>query len=82
MEAAREMWTDDRIDEFSRRVDGRFDQVDKRLDRFEDKMEVRLGGIETRLDGIQQSIIYAVVAFVGAAIAGFVAIIGLIFTQL
>ena len=38
-------WTDDRLDDFQRNVDARFDRVEGRLER-----------IETRLDGIQQQI--------------------------
>jgi chromosome segregation ATPase len=39
-------WTDDRLDDFRRDVDSRFDRVESRLDR-----------VETRLDGIQNSIV-------------------------
>lgn len=47
MEALMERrWTDDRLDDFRRNVDGRFDRVEDRLER-----------IETRLDGMQQSIV-------------------------
>lgn len=47
MEALMERrWTDDRLDDFRRNVDARFDRVEGRLDR-----------IETRLDVMQQSIV-------------------------
>jgi prefoldin subunit 5 len=31
----RERWTDQRLDEFEKRVDKRFDQIDQRLDRMD-----------------------------------------------
>jgi hypothetical protein len=47
MEAPMERrWTDDRLDDFQRNVDVRFDRIEGRLER-----------IETRLDGMQQSIV-------------------------
>ncbi len=91
MAVMREMWSDDRLDGLNRRVDDgfalvdeRFEQMDKRfeqmgdrLDRFEDQ----LGQVNVRLDGIQQTLVQAVVAFYATAVACFVAIIGLILAQ-
>jgi predicted nucleic acid-binding Zn-ribbon protein len=64
MEAMRESWTDQRLDEFaadtSRRfdgVDGRLDGVDKRLngvDRRLNGVDRRLHKIEGRLDGVDK----------------------------
>lgn len=49
----RERWSDDRLDQFEKRVDERFDQVDKRFDRVEaDIRELRMimiGGFVTLL---------------------------------
>lgn len=39
MEAMRESWTDDRLDDFRSDVRGRFDGVDKRFDRVEDQIQ-------------------------------------------
>lgn len=49
----RERWSDDRLDQFEKRVDERFDQIDKRFDRVEaDIRELRMimiGGFVTLL---------------------------------
>jgi flagellar capping protein FliD len=51
MEAMRESWTDQRLDEFAADTSRRFDGVDKRLG----KIEGRLDGVDTRLDTMEQS---------------------------
>lgn len=70
MEAMRNSWTDDRLDDFARNVDRRFDEVDRRfdevdrrfgevngrLDRFEDRMEVGLHRINSRIDQLNRAI--------------------------
>ena len=83
---------DQRFDEVDRRfeqvdkrfeqVDKRFEQVDLRLDRIDGRLDTKFGPVHDRLDGIQQSMVHAIVAFTAAAIAGFVAVAGLIVTQL
>lgn len=83
---------DERFDEVDRRfeqvdkrfeqVDKRFEQVDARLDRIDLRLEAEFGRVNDRLDGIQHSMVHAIVAFTAATIAGFVAVVGLIFTQL
>lgn len=57
MEAMRNSWTDDRLDDFSREVWRRFDEVDRRfgevngrLDRLEDRMEAGFGRVDARID--------------------------------
>ena len=41
----RESWTDERLDDFAKHVDLRFDQVDRRFDR-----------LEARFDGLQRTL--------------------------
>lgn len=55
MEAMREAWTDDRLDDLNRKVDDGFLRVDKRFDTVDkrfDKVDSRIDRIETRLDRI------------------------------
>jgi hypothetical protein len=60
MEAMREAWTDERLDDLSRRMDRGFDRVDAdlraldaRLDRGLDSVQRRIDGLEGRIDGLQ-----------------------------
>jgi hypothetical protein len=71
-------WTDERLDDFSRRVDQRFDAVDKRFDAVDkrfDAVDRRLDRLDDRFAALQRTL----VLFCGAIIA---ALIGLIATQL
>jgi hypothetical protein len=58
MEAMRESWTDQRLDEFAADTASRFDGIDKRLDGVDrrlGKIEGRLDGVDMRLDLLEQS---------------------------
>ena len=81
MEAMRESWTDERLDDFRERVDQRFDEMDKRFDRVEGqivRIDARLdqgfSRIDTRLDSLGRAIIFGAIAFSSTVIAGFVAV--------
>jgi hypothetical protein len=57
MEAMREAWTDERLDDLRDQVDRRFDQVDvrfdkvdARFDKFEDKVEAGFERIDDRFE--------------------------------
>lgn len=63
MEAMRNSWTDDRLDDFAKHVDRRFDDVDRRfgevngrLDRLEDRVEVGFDRINGRIDQLHRAI--------------------------
>lgn len=45
MEAMRQSWTDERLDDFRAHVDQRFDQVDRRFD----QVDQRFGRVEAEL---------------------------------
>ena len=52
MEAMRQSWTDERLDDFREHVDQRFDQVDQRFDQVDqrfDQVDQRFDRIETEL---------------------------------
>ena len=60
MEAMREAWTDERLDDLTermekdfRRVDERFDQVDRRFDKTEEQAERRFKEIDQRLERVE-----------------------------
>lgn len=78
MEAVRESWTDERLDNFRDRVEERFDSVDRRFD----NVDRRLERVEDGLDSLRRAMIYGTVAISGSIVAGFVGVIGLVATQL
>lgn len=87
----RESWTDERLDDFRRNVDQRFDEVDRRFDevdrRFEgvdrrfDKVDAELHRVNDRLDGLHRMLTFAVIALTSATFAGYGSIIALIVTR-
>ncbi|MGH2993358.1 MAG: hypothetical protein ACRDL1_07450 [Solirubrobacterales bacterium] len=64
-------WTDERLDDFSRRVDARFDQVDHRLDRLEARLDDGLGGIRAEIGELRSMF----VRIGGGVIVGLVGVI-------
>lgn len=78
MEAMRQSWTDDRLDDFRGDVDRRFDEVDRRFD----KVEAELRRVNDRLDGLHRLLTHAVIVMTGGILAGNAALAALIVTQL
>jgi hypothetical protein len=56
MEAMRQSWTDDRLDDLNRKVDQRFDRVDDRFDQADREAERRFKEVDRRLDGFEVDI--------------------------
>lgn len=78
----RDSWTDERLDDFAKHVDHRFDEVDRRfgdVDRRFDKVDAELHRVNDRLDALHRTLLH----FAGGAIATLIAgIAGFIATQL
>jgi hypothetical protein len=74
----RESWTDARLDDFAKHVDHRFDEVDRRFD----KVDTELHRVNDRLDGLQRTLIFAIIAMTTAILAGYGALAALIASQL
>jgi hypothetical protein len=79
---------DQRFDQLERTIDQRFDRVETqvqavnaRIDRVEGKFEEKFERIDARLDGIQRTMVQAMVVQTGGMLAGFIALFGLILTQ-
>lgn len=66
----REAWTDERLDDFRDEVSRRFDKVDRELERAND-----------RLDGMHRVLVFALISFTSATLAGYGAMIALILTR-
>ena len=75
MEAMRQSWTDDRLDDLNRKVDDGFDKVEKRFDKVEDAMIEMRSELNIRFDSLHR----AMIQFVSLVA---VALIGVIGTQL
>jgi hypothetical protein len=76
MEAMREAWTDERLDDLTRRMDRGFDRVDRDIrelrTELKTEMDTRFGRVEARFDSMQRMTLAAYVT----------AVLGLIATQL
>jgi|KBSMisStandDraft_5_1062788.scaffolds.fasta_scaffold741368_2 hypothetical protein len=77
MEAMRESWTDERLDDFRGDVNRRFDGVDKQFDKVDrrfDKVDHELHRINDRLDTLTKAVVFSNLTLSASMIAGFVAI--------
>ena len=77
MDAMRESWTDERLDDFRSDANRRFDEVDKRFDRVDkrfDHVDHELHRVNDRLDGLSKAIVFGSIALSTSYMAGFVAI--------
>ncbi|MBK5219259.1 MAG: hypothetical protein JJE35_05685 [Thermoleophilia bacterium] len=89
MEAMRESWTDERLDDFRANVDRRFDEVNQHMDagftRVDGELRRingRLDAINDRLDGMHRVMFQAAVALVVGLLGTMAALVGVIATQI
>jgi hypothetical protein len=82
MEAMRQSWTDERLDDFRGEVNRRFDEVDRRFDKAQGDTAALRADIKsdfdlmhTRFDSLQRSMFQASVVLI-------VAVLGMLGTQL
>jgi len=68
-------WTDERLDEFAKHVDQRFDVVDRRFDRVDADLRELRKDLNAKFDGLQRTLLVSNVAIIAA-------LIGVIATQL
>jgi tetrahydromethanopterin S-methyltransferase subunit G len=71
---ARETWTDERLDDFGKHVDHRFDEVDRRFGEVNqrlDKVDARLESMDDRMAAMQRTMVQGAVGMCGAMFAGF-----------
>jgi hypothetical protein len=84
MYTMRESWTDERLDDFRDEVNRRFDKVDREFDKVDrrfDNVDAELHRVNDRLDGMHKALVFAVIAFTSATLAGYGAMIALILTR-
>jgi hypothetical protein len=75
MEAMRESWTDDRLDDLQQSVNQRFGRIDSDIRDLRSEMNARFDRVDARFDALQRGLLQ-----VGGGII--VALIGLIATQI
>jgi hypothetical protein len=82
----RESWTDERLDDFAKHLDHRFDEVDRRINEVDrkserrfDKVDAELHRVNDRLDALHRMLFQFAAGGLVTLIAG---IAGLIATQL
>ena len=56
MEAMREAWTDERLDDLTNRVDEGFARADVRIDRFEDQVDARFDKVDARFERFEDKV--------------------------
>jgi tetrahydromethanopterin S-methyltransferase subunit G len=92
MEAMRESWTDERLDDLNEKVDRHFEEVRRRFDGVERRLDLaderfaRLGDglvrVNDRLDSIQRSMAHLAVGLTAGMLAGFGGMATLLATQI
>jgi predicted nuclease with TOPRIM domain len=80
MEATPTRWNDDRLDEFARNVDRRFDEVDRRFDKVDerfdrvdhrfDRVDERFEKLEGRFDALMQGLLVGFMGLAGVILTG------------
>jgi hypothetical protein len=81
MDSVREAWTDERLDDLNHRVDEGFRETREEFRAVRAEMSIRFDRVDARLDGIQRTLIQAVIAMTAAMLTGFVGLAALIVTQ-
>lgn len=67
----RESWTDERLDEFAKRIDERFDAMQREMGQEFEQVNKQLDRLGNGLETVQRAIIFGAIAMSSAFIAGF-----------
>jgi hypothetical protein len=62
-------WTDERLDDFARHVDVRFDQIDKRFDRLEARIDAGFRDLHAMINRQNMTLIIGLITIVAATLA-------------
>jgi hypothetical protein len=81
MDSVREAWTDERLDDLNHRVDEGFREMREEFRAVRAEMRTMSAETNVRIDGLQRTMIQAVVAMTAAMLTGFVGLAALIVTQ-
>jgi hypothetical protein len=75
MEHARATWTDERLDDLARRVDGGFSRLDEDLRSQRAELGGRIDALGTRIDALQRSMLQIGGGMIATLVVGFVGLI-------
>jgi len=75
MEAMRQSWTDERLDDFRESVDRRFDETNQRMESGFAEVKGELQRVNDRLDGLHHVLIRGMVALVVGLLGVMVALV-------
>ena len=76
---ARELWTDERLDDLAKRMDKGFDEVKGEVQELRQEMNSRLSAIDGRFDKLQQTLILGLAGMTASIVAS---VIGGVFAVL
>jgi len=77
MEAMRQSWTDDRLDDFRGEVNRRFDEVNGRLDRMESRFDQQFTEINSQFHALYRLLSRVGAGIIATLIAGILSLIGI-----
>jgi hypothetical protein len=66
----RAVWTDERLDDLSRRVDAGFDRVDADIREFRAELRTEIGGLRLTLLRVGGGVMVGLVGVIAAILAG------------
>jgi hypothetical protein len=69
MEAMRQSWTDDRLDDFRGEVNRRFDKVDGELKWLDSKLDSKIDGLQRTIMLIGGGIVAALLGVIGTIVS-------------
>lgn len=82
MEAMREVWTDERLDDLNGKVDRGFRRTEADIRELRGEMNDRFDKVDERLYAMQRMMLFGALALSSAFVAGFAALVGLFATQI
>jgi hypothetical protein len=82
MEAVRQSWTDDRLDDFSRRMDERFDHFEREMASGFERVDADIRELRGDVNALQRTMIQVGGGLIAANLTLMAAVLGLMVTQL
>jgi len=73
MDAVREAWTDERLDDLSKRVDQGFERVDADIRALRSEVRTGFDRVDARFDSLQRTLIIGCIGFAASLAASVVA---------
>jgi len=78
---ARDMWTDERLDDLRENVNQRFDEVDKKVDNLDRRMEAGFAEVREEFRALRTELSHLTYGLIGTMLVGFLGTIVALVTQ-